>query len=507
MNSTTSLWNDTAKWSNRFYKLGHSFYTELRPQPMPEVHLISSSETAAKLIGLEKAHLNTTESISILSGNQVPSNLKPIASVYSGHQFGIWAGQLGDGRAILLGEVEHQQQYWEIQLKGAGMTPYSRMGDGRAVLRSSIREYLCSEAMASLGIPTTRALAITGSSLPVQRETTESAAVVTRMSPSFIRFGHFEHFSSNQQYEDLRNLADFVIQNHYVDCLSSTNPYLAFYQAVMEKSIYLLAQWQAVGFCHGVLNTDNLSILGLTMDYGPFAFMDTFNWKYICNHSDQQGRYSYMNQPQVFHWNLVRLAEALLPLIAASNEDEAMEDAIEQIKGVLGDFSNLYEQFYFEKMARKLGLDKQTDSIAYKDLITTLLNLLHNNQVDYTFFMRNLSTWVLDPNNTVIDDLFIDREAWRNWSSEYRSALFLKQEDKSDHRQLIFESMNLQNPKYILRQHLAHEAIEKANSGDFSEIHQLERILSAPYSDQNVDEKYAGLPPDWAKRLEVSCSS
>lgn len=507
MPTSSNLWNSPSKWTNRFHNLGHSFYTELRPQPLPEAHLISSSSKTAQLIGLSIDELSSSESISILSGNFVPHGMKPIASVYSGHQFGIWAGQLGDGRAILLGEIEHENQFWEIQLKGAGLTPYSRMGDGRAVLRSSIREYLCSEAMAHLGVPTTRALAITGSPLPVIRENVETAAVVTRVAPSFIRFGHFEHFSSNQQYEELRKLADFVITHYYPECRSSKNPYLVLYQAVLKKSVYLVAQWQSLGFCHGVLNTDNLSILGLTMDYGPFAFMDQFNWKYICNHSDQQGRYSYMNQPQVFHWNLVRLAEALLPLIANSTEDEAMELAIEEIKSVLANFSSLYEQSYFEKMAYKLGLSDPSEIIQHKDLITSLLNLLNQNQVDYTYFMRNLSEWISNPELTLIDDLFIDRESWRSWSKQYRGSLFRHTQETSEQKELIARSMNQHNPKYILRQHLAQEAIEKAISGDFSEVHQLEKILSHPYDEQNVDAKYAALPPDWAKTLEVSCSS
>lgn len=507
MSAPTNLWNTPSKWTNRFHELGHSFYTELHPQPLPAAHLITSSAGAAQLIGVDTNELATPESIAILSGNQVPNMMKPIASVYSGHQFGIWAGQLGDGRAILLGEVNHDNQFWEIQLKGAGLTPYSRMGDGRAVLRSSIREYLCSEAMAHLGVPTTRALALTGSPQPVIRENVETAAVVTRVSPSFIRFGHFEHFSSNQQYEELKKLADFVIEHFYPECKASLNPYLELYKAVLEKSVNLVAQWQSLGFCHGVLNTDNLSILGLTMDYGPFAFMDQFNWKYICNHSDQQGRYSYMNQPQVFHWNLVRLAEALLPLIANSTEDEAMELAIEKIKLVLANFTSLYEQFYFEKMAHKLGLSNPSEINKHKDLITSLLNLLNQNQIDYTYFMRNLSQWVLDPEITLIDDLFIDRENWRLWALEYRNALFGQDQDIKTQRELIALSMNQHNPKYILRQHLAQEAIEKAMSGDFSEVHQLEKILGSPYSDQEVDQKYASLPPDWAKTLEVSCSS
>eukprot|EP01041_Mallomonas_annulata_P026255 gene26255-47513_t len=251
---------------------------------------------------------------------------RPFATVYSGHQFGVWAGQLGDGRAILLGDVATASGPIELQLKGAGLTPYSRMGDGRAVLRSSIREFLCSEAMAALGIPTSRALSVTGSDQGVMRETVETSAVVLRMAPTFIRFGSFEHWSSGQQPEQLKVLADYVIDRFYPQLRTEENPYAAFLAEVTRRTAELMAQWQAVGFMHGVMNTDNMSILGETLDYGPFGFMEAFDSGHICNHSDQQGRYAYGMQPQIGHWNCYALGQALLPLI---NEVPAAQAALD----------------------------------------------------------------------------------------------------------------------------------------------------------------------------------
>ncbi|HEY1102416.1 MAG TPA: YdiU family protein, partial [Burkholderiaceae bacterium] len=285
-------------WREGFATLGAEFYTRLQPQPLPAPYWVGRSRALAQELGLDPDWLDSDAALQRLTGNTLFTGSAPLATVYSGHQFGVWAGQLGDGRAILLGETSSGH---EIQLKGAGRTPYSRGGDGRAVLRSSIREFLCSEAMHGLGIPTTRALAVTGSDAPIYREERETAAVVTRVAPSFIRFGHFEHFAARGEHEALRVLADFVIDRFYPECRSATtleaNPYANLLQAVSERTAQLMAQWQAVGFCHGVMNTDNMSILGLTIDYGPFQFLDGFNPGHICNHSDSSGRYAYNQQP------------------------------------------------------------------------------------------------------------------------------------------------------------------------------------------------------------------
>ena len=336
-------------WQKGFATLGSDFYTELRPTPLPSPHWVGTSHSVAQLLGLPEGWHQSEEALQALTGNQVLAGSTPLASVYSGHQFGVWAGQLGDGRAILLGELAGGH---EIQLKGAGRTPYSRMGDGRAVLRSSIREFLCSEAMHGLGIPTSRALCITGSPGLVRREELETAAVVTRVAPSFVRFGHFEHFAANDQEEQLRTLADYVIGRYYPECRSPEatspwggNPYAALRHSVSERTAQLMAQWQAVGFCHGVMNTDNMSILGLTLDYGPFQFLDAFVPGHNCNHSDHHGRYAYNRQPNIAYWNLFCLAQALLPLI--EDQDTALA-ALESYKTVFPDA-------FMAQMRKKLG--------------------------------------------------------------------------------------------------------------------------------------------------------
>ena len=334
-------------WKHGFAALGPDFFTELRPTPLPAPHWVGTSTAVAQLIGLDADWLQRDEALQAFTGNTLLAGSRPLASVYSGHQFGVWAGQLGDGRAILLGETAAGL---EIQLKGAGRTPYSRMGDGRAVLRSSIREFLCSEAMHGLGIPTSRALCITGSPAPVRREEVETASVVTRVAPSFVRFGHFEHFAANDLQAQLKTLADYVIDRYYPECRDTRdfggNAYAALLQAVSERTARLMAQWQGVGFCHGVMNTDNMSILGLTIDYGPFQFLDAFVPGHVCNHSDNQGRYAYNRQPNVAYWNLFCLAQALLPLIG---DQELAKQALESYKTV-------FPEAFMARMRAKLGL-------------------------------------------------------------------------------------------------------------------------------------------------------
>ncbi|MDQ6881446.1 MAG: YdiU family protein, partial [Pseudomonadota bacterium] len=343
-------------WRNSFAALGPAFFTDLQPTPLPSPSLVALNDRLAAELGLDRHWLTSAVTLEALTGNRLLSGGRPLASVYSGHQFGVWAGQLGDGRAILLGELETLAGPQEIQLKGAGRTPYSRMGDGRAVLRSSIREYLGSEAVQGLGIPTTRALAVTGSPAPVRREEVETAAVVTRVAPSFVRFGHFEHFSAREQHVELRALADYVIDRFYPECRRTErfagNPYAALLEQVSERTAATVAQWQAVGFCHGVMNTDNMSILGLTIDYGPFQFLDAFDPGHVCNHSDEQGRYAYNKQPNVAYWNLFCLGQALLPLIG---DQELALAALESYKTV---FPRQMEA----GMRAKLGLGSSGDS-------------------------------------------------------------------------------------------------------------------------------------------------
>jgi serine/tyrosine/threonine adenylyltransferase len=480
-----------------FAQMGDAFFTVLQPQPLPAPYWVGRSHAMARELGLSDAWMESSEALQVLTGNALLPGSQPLASVYSGHQFGQWAGQLGDGRAILLGELtapggQGWSQSWEVQLKGAGLTPYSRMGDGRAVLRSSIREFLCSEAMHALGIPTTRALCVTGSDQPVRREEIETAAVVTRCAPSFIRFGHFEHFSYNHQHVQLKALADYVITRYYPACAQAANPYAALLEAVSERTAIMVAQWQAVGFCHGVMNTDNMSILGLTIDYGPFQFLDVFDPAHICNHSDEQGRYSYNRQPNIAYWNLFCLGQALLPLISEKGEQDEALAALEPFKSI---FPEQLEM----RMRHKLGLAESAPGD--KELIEGILKLLAQNKVDYTIFWSRMTTSVRSNDWEPVRDLILDRQSWDAWLLQYSERIM------SIERGLMADLMQKSNPVYVLRNHLGEQAIQKAKQKDFSEVERLLSLLQAPFTAQVGMEAYAALPPDWASRIEISCSS
>ncbi len=476
-------------WTNRFARLGENFYTRLQPQALPEPYWISRNPAVARELGIDESWFESPDVLQALSGSGVLPGSQPMASVYSGHQFGQWAGQLGDGRAILLGELETPQGGIEMQLKGAGKTPYSRMGDGRAVLRSSIREYLCSEAMHGLGVPTTRALALTGSDAKVLREEIETAAVVTRTAPSFIRFGHFEHFSYNDLHVELKALADFVIDSFYPACRDAPNPYAALLEAVSERTAHLMAAWQAVGFCHGVMNTDNMSILGLTIDYGPFQFLDAFDPTHVCNHSDSQGRYAYNKQPNMAYWNLFCLGQSLLPLIG---EQDAALAALESYKAI---FPAALEA----KMRAKLGLaDEQPGD---KELVESTFKLLAANKVDYTIFWRALAGFTPQSGHEPLRDMFFDRQSFNAWALQYSERLApVSIGQRAD---LMLKN----NPKYVLRNHLGEQAIRAAKLKDYSSVHTLLSVLQAPFDEHAEHNALAALPPDWASGIEISCSS
>ncbi|OUM02909.1 protein adenylyltransferase SelO [Variovorax sp. JS1663] len=480
------------RWVPGFSELGPAFFTSLRPTPLPAPYWVGHSDPLARALGLPP-DWRTDEALAGLTGNVQIAGTSPLATVYSGHQFGVWAGQLGDGRAILLGEIDTG---WELQLKGAGRTPYSRMGDGRAVLRSSIREFLCSEAVHALGIPTTRALCVTGSDAPVVREEIETAAVVTRAAPSFVRFGHFEHFAAANRVDELRALADFVIDRFYPACRHDArfehfggNAYAAFLEAVSERTAALMAQWQSVGFCHGVMNTDNMSILGLTIDYGPFQFLDGFDPRHICNHSDTGGRYAYNQQPNVAYWNLFCLAQALLPLIGVQ---EVAVAALQSYKTV---FPDAYEA----RMRAKLGLPASAPDD--RALVEGVLKLLAQEKVDYTIFWRRLADHKAGGDPHAVRDLFLDRTGIDTWLSA-----FAERHARVPAAQAA-QSMRQANPKFVLRNHLGQQAIEAAQRKDFSGVATLLKLLESPFEDHAGHEAYAGFPPDWASTIEISCSS
>ncbi|MBS0337321.1 MAG: YdiU family protein [Proteobacteria bacterium] len=482
------------EFDNSFGRLPGAFYTRLRPTPLPDPYLVAFNPAAAELIGLDPAYCATREFVEVFSGNRVPQGADPLAAIYAGHQFGTFVPQLGDGRAILLGEVRApDRRRWDLQLKGAGRTPYSRMGDGRAVLRSSIREFLCSEAMHGLGIPTTRALAVTGSDAPVVRETVESAAVLTRMAPSHVRFGSFEVFFHRGQEDELRTLADYVLREHFPELLSAEKPYVSLLSEIVYRTAELVAHWQAVGFCHGVMNTDNMSVLGLTIDYGPFGFLDGFDWNHVCNHSDDGGRYAYNMQPKVAHWNLYCLGQALLPLM----EMEEAEAALQR-------YEPAFDTAYAMQMRAKLGLQTAEDGDA--KLLERLLGLMHSSRTDFTIFFRSLALFDSAPgaDNRGLRDQFTEREAFDAWALEYKARLAREGSVDAARR----DRMDLANPVYVLRNWMAEEAIAKARDGrDYSMIAELQQLLSDPYTEQPGMQRYSGLPPGWAGAISVSCSS
>ena len=478
------------RWKPGFSNLGPAFFTELRPTPLPDPYWVGRSEAVARELGLPPGWHESGDTLAALTGSMPIAGTRPFATVYSGHQFGVWAGQLGDGRAIMIGETDGGL---EVQLKGAGRTPYSRGGDGRAVLRSSIREFLCSEAMHGLGIPTTRALSVTGSDARVRREELESAAVVARVAPSFVRFGHFEHFAANQREDELRALADYVIDRYYPDCRNTGrfngNAYAAFLEAVSERTAALLAQWQAVGFCHGVMNTDNMSILGLTIDYGPFQFLDGFDPRHICNHSDTSGRYAFNQQPNVAYWNLFCLAQALLPLIG----DQEIAVA------ALGSYKSVFPSEFEGRMRAKLGLAEAAEGD--RPLVEGVLKLLAAGKVDYTIFWRRLSNYMADGKLEPVRDLFLDREGFDAW------LLLFSERHAASERAKAAGLMLRSNPKFVLRNHLGQQAIEASQQKDNSGVATLLALLESPFEEHPGADAYAGFPPDWASTIEISCSS
>jgi len=480
---------------NSYAGLPEGFYTRLQPQPLASARLLHANPEVGRLLGLSEAALHTQAFLDLCAGRRGLPGGQTIATVYSGHQFGVWAGQLGDGRAHLLGEITGPGGNWELQLKGSGLTPYSRMGDGRAVVRSSVREYLASEAMAGLGIPTTRALALVVSDEPVRRETLERAAIVARVAPSFVRFGNFEHWSG--QPAPMRALLDYVVDRYYPQCrVEHDDPDQALARTalnllgeVAQRSARLVAQWQTVGFCHGVMNTDNMSILGLTLDYGPYGFMDAFQAGHICNHTDTQGRYAWNAQPSVMYWNLYRLAESLSTLGAPA---EALRDVL---RGFEADFLQAYHDSLISKFGWRSWLDGDDE------LVDDWWHLLHTQQADFTLSFRLLAQAPAQPQAFLA--LFSDPQAASAWLERYRARLG---RDGLPDAQRISQMLGA-NPLYVLRNHLAQVAIEAAQRGDASEIQTLLMLLRDPYTERPGYASYAATAPDWARDLAVSCSS
>ena len=490
------------------FEATHSYVTPRRTSKPQVIHV---AKEVVQMIGLSKEDIQSEEFRDVFSGNKVLENTNPYAMCYGGHQFGNWAGQLGDGRAINLMEVKHDNQSWTLQLKGAGETPYSRTADGLAVLRSSIREHLCSEAMYYLGVPTTRSLSLSLTGDEVLRDMMydgnsayEKGAVVCRVAPSFIRFGNFQIFAARKDIASLKKLTDYTIKHFFPSIKGGDQAsYLDFLREVSKRSLEMVIHWQRVGFVHGVMNTDNMSILGLTIDYGPYGWLEGYEPDWTPNTTDRgQRRYRYAYQPLIVHWNLYQLANALYPLI---------ED-VEPLEAILNEFKEEYEIKNLEMMRQKIGLyeAKEDDNL----LIDSLLHLLPTVETDMTIFFRNLANLKKEMNVVgggleLIKDAFYDldnlpnkiKEDWEQWMKIYQKRL--KEEEMTD--QARKEKMNLVNPKYVLRNYMAQLAIDAANKGDYSIVEELYELLKKPYDEQIDKEKWFAKRPEWA-RHKVGCS-
>jgi len=485
MNDIKSL-----NFNNTYRKLPSEFYHIVKPAPFKSPYLIAINPDAASLIDLDTDE-DPGKLSEYLSGKEIIPGSEPLAMYYTGHQFGVYNKDIGDGRAILLGEVENKEGgKWDLHLKGAGRTRFSRQFDGRAVLRSVIREYLCSEAIHGLGIPTTRALCIIGSGEMVQREKKEPAAMMIRLARTHVRFGSFEGFYYSGDYENVKRLADYVIEQNYPKLADSDKKYDLLLVDIARRTASLIAKWQSVGFTHGVMNTDNMSVIGDTLDYGPFGFMDDFMFDYIPNHSDHFGRYSYRSQPQVGLWNLKKLSSCLGVLTTNGILSEALEE-----------YKSTYMTGYLERMASKLGFTTFREND--KKFIEDTLNMLEDEELDYTIFFRKLSD-LKKKSKEMPEYSSVHGEDIYEWIQNYRERLC--QESVSDEERR--ESMDSVNPVYILRNYLAENAIRKAeDEGDYSEIENLRILLSEPFNEKEGMESYAQEPPEWGKGLVLSCSS
>lgn len=500
------------KFENQFFKTFHdqqnTFLTSVRPTAVSRPLLIGWSSDVADQLSLSQSQENLAE---ILSGQMMGPESNSYSARYGGHQFGHWAGQLGDGRAITLGEINHL----EVQLKGAGRTPYSRQGDGRAVLRSSLREFICSEAMHALGIPTTRALSLVLTGDPVVRDilydghpAPEPGAIVCRVSPSFIRFGNFEILSAEKKIVELKKLADFVIENFYTEILKAQltdqQKYAEFLKQVSTRTADMVAGWMSVGFVHGVMNTDNMSILGLTLDYGPYGWVEEFNPDFTPNTTDfQQRRYRFANQPHIALWNLNCLAHSLYPLI---QDKEAVSQA-------LSHFQIRYETAYWEKISNKLGL-RLAHTEEESRFLAQLFDLHFETQTDYTLFFRSLTQDLLSDgffeqikNISYQKEFNVNLESrWSDWMKEYVYRLRLQAWPDFKNK------MKASNPSLIFRNYLAQEAIDKASLGDYSLIEKYLNEFRHPYQDRDlIQDPLTFKRPAWADHKPgcsiLSCSS
>ena len=506
-----------ADTSNRLRQVKEACFSWVAPTPVKAPKLVAHAQEVADLLDLTKADCLSQTFAEVFAGNKLLEGMQPYAVCYGGHQFGHWAGQLGDGRAMSLGEVKNKKgEHWEIQLKGAGPTPYSRSADGRAVMRSSVREFVCSEAMHHLGVPTTRALSLVSTGDGVMRDmfydghpAMEPGAIVCRVAPTFLRLGNYQMLAAREEIENLQTLTDFTIK-HFFPHLGAPGKeaYVAFLQEVCNLTARLMVHWMRVGFVHGVMNTDNLSVLGLTIDYGPYGWLENYDPTWTPNTTDaSRRRYRYGAQPQVALWNLSRFAEALHPLIGD----------VKLLEGCLENYIKLYEEEHHNMMLSKLGLQKD-EGEADKKLFNALYEQLQVTETDMPLFYRALAdfqTGTQLEDFTSFQNAFYDfddykknhQSSWRNWFDKYAARLQIEDRSVADRK----AEMNAVNPKYVMRNYLAQIAIDEAEEGSFNKVKELLEVMRRPYDEQPELESYAQKRPDWARHRPgcsmLSCSS
>lgn len=474
-----------------YARLGRHFGVPVRPRPLPNVRLVAASPAAAALLGWPPELAQAPEFVALMAGEQCFQGVEPLAMVYAGHQFGGYSPQLGDGRGLLLAQLRNSSgELWDLHLKGAGITPFSRDGDGCAVLRSSIREFIASEHLAALGIPTTRALAVAVSDLPVRRELTETAATLLRLARSHVRFGHFEYFYYTRQYQQLHELMDYVLAQHYPACQAAENPLAALFAAVADSTAQLLALWQAYGFCHGVMNTDNMSIIGQTLDFGPFAFLERYQPGYVCNSSDIGGRYAFNRQVEMAEWNLTALGQTFTGRVD-----------LEVLRHTLADFVPGFRRYYLQLMGQRLGLP--AGQAVDEGQLEQLLALLADSELDYNLFLRQLSeAGSLDELLPLAGSCKRSQQL-QQWLRQWWDTVQPPGRDLQQRRL----AMQQKNPLYVLRNSLIQQCIEAANRDDYQPLQQLYQVMTQPFTAQPGCEHYARPTPLHQQQWPLSCSS
>ena len=474
----------TFNLNNSYAKELHEISEKCIPSAFKQAEFVLKNYDLAEKLGFEKDFLDSEECLNIFSGNSLFKNSQPIAQGYSGHQFGHFNPQLGDGRAILLGEINEM----DIQLKGIGKTPYSRRGDGKSALSPVLREYVISEFMHAVKIPTTRSLFALKTNENVMRETELPGGVLTRIAKSHIRIGTFE-FARTKSNETLKTLADYSINRHYPELNKTDNKYLSFFAAVCDKQVSLVAKWMSLGFVHGVMNTDNVTISGETIDYGPCAFMDSYNPNTVFSSIDANGRYAYQNQPAILLWNLAKFAESLIPLI---NENE--EASIKQLTEILQLVTPSYQEYYYKEFCQKLGLESVSEQNI--KLIEGYLKILEYGSIDFTLSFRDLSK-IVNENLLPKNSIFAKSKGFNDWYLKWKKEI---------NQNEISDEMNLNNPCYIPRNHLIEDALIKAIEGDMSEINFMINLFESPYIERNTPQKYL-MPSNSGEQYVTFCGT